>query len=1208
MDGRIYHPTKQKSHTAIMIMNSNQHSLEQLLSENQNLQRRLSEAEDTLAAIQNGEVDAIVVSHTDGEHIFSLKGSEHPYRIMVETMSEGAAFLINTGYICYNNQQLASLLQVPMQKLTGSLFSEYVSPQDQPLIAERLNNFNAHQNNHDEITLINSSGQQLTVLLSWNQLELTDEMGLGLSLIITDISARKHAEQQIQRLNRLYEIANAMAILIIQSKDRNTLFRDFCTIAVVRGGFRLAWIGLVNADTGHINISSVDGASEYLQNLNLNIHNNLDANLPTVTAILNGNYCLYNDFLGAVETYRLHEKARQYGLLAAASVAIKENNITIGALTLFAGEKNYFDDQQITLLKQMGADISFAIDNINQQARLNAANLALLQAKERESAAELLNEKERLLSKSQSISHIGSWSYDFNNPIIWSDETYHLLGVSADSFIPTPDSFIDLVHVDDRLAMRDYIAAFAEGHNPGKIMYRRILPDDTLRYLSASGELLRDKQGQALRMVGTVYDVTEQHLNEVAMQQSEERLRLALDAAKLGIFDRNILNNQVTISERTEEIWGYAAGEFKGHFEEFASRVHPEDLAKIDTEMKRSLTDQDQYNSEYRVIWPDQSVHWLSVIGEFYMDTTDYSPHIRGIIEDITPRKLTENSLKLAASVFTHSREGIIITDAAAHIIDVNDSFSYITGYSRAEVLGLDPSLFKSKRNEADLFKKMWRALITKKHWYGELWNHRKNGDEYAIMLNVSAVLDNLGKIQSYVALFSDITATKTHQQQLEHIANYDALTGLPNRLLLADRLEQAIIQAQRQGDSVAIVYLDLDGFKAINDQHGHSIGDELLITISQRMRDMLREVDTLARIGGDEFVAVLVNLYDQEDCEPLLKRLLRAAADPLLINDLILQVSASIGVTLYPKDDSDADQLLRHADQAMYAAKQSGKNRYLYFDLIRDAAIKIEQESLANIRNALDKGEFILFYQPKVNLKTGQVIGAEALIRWQHPELGLLLPANFLPSIKNHPYDIELGEWVIDKVFTQLSEWQQQDFTLPISVNIGAQHLQQNYFVLGLSERFKAYPKIRPNQIELEILESSALEDIINASNIMKTSCDIGVHFALDDFGTGYSSLTYLRHLPVNMLKIDQSFVRDMLTNLEDLSIIEGVIGLARAFHHQVIAEGVETTEHCDRLLELGCDLAQGFAIAKPMPAEQLPDWVKDWHQQSGSLVKGEG
>jgi EAL domain-containing protein (putative c-di-GMP-specific phosphodiesterase class I) len=329
---------------------------------------------------------------------------------------------------------------------------------------------------------------------------------------------------------------------------------------------------------------------------------------------------------------------------------------------------------------------------------------------------------------------------------------------------------------------------------------------------------------------------------------------------------------------------------------------------------------------------------------------------------------------------------------------------------------------------------------------------------------------------------------------------------------------------------------------------------------------------------------------------------LLQAAADPLIVNDFILQVSASIGVTLYPKDDSDADKLLRHADQAMYMAKQSGKNRYLYFDLIQNAALKSEQEMLAGIRKAIDNDEFVLYFQPKVNMKTGLVIGAEALIRWQHPEQGLLLPAVFLPLIKNHAYDIELGEWVLDAAFAQLADWQQQNFIISVSVNIGAHHLQKECFVLGLSQRFAAYPNILAHQLELEILESSALEDLNNASNIMKSCCDIGVHFALDDFGTGYSSLTYLKRLPVNMLKIDQSFVRDMLIDLENLPIIEGVIGLAKAFHHQVIAEGVETQTHCERLLELGCYLAQGYVFAKPMPADQLADWVKDWHQQSAT------
>jgi EAL domain-containing protein (putative c-di-GMP-specific phosphodiesterase class I) len=315
-------------------------------------------------------------------------------------------------------------------------------------------------------------------------------------------------------------------------------------------------------------------------------------------------------------------------------------------------------------------------------------------------------------------------------------------------------------------------------------------------------------------------------------------------------------------------------------------------------------------------------------------------------------------------------------------------------------------------------------------------------------------------------------------------------------------------------------------------------------------------------------------------------------------VGQTILQVSASIGVTVYPKDAADADQLLRHADQAMYVAKQSGKNCYKLFDLIQDAALKAEQDNLASVRNAMDRREFVLHYQPKVNMKTGAVIGAEALIRWQHPEQGLLLPAAFLPIINNHSYGIELGEWVIDAAFAQLTEWHKQNFYLPVSVNIGAHHLQQDGFVLRLRERFAAHPAIRPDHIDLEILESSALVDMNNAMNIMKACCEIGVHFALDDFGTGYSSLTYLRRLPVNMLKIDQSFVRDMMSDPEDLAIIEGVIGLAKAFHYQVIAEGVETAGHGELLLALGCDLAQGYAIARPMPGTELPWWVDNWLQ----------
>jgi diguanylate cyclase (GGDEF)-like protein len=465
-------------------------------------------------------------------------------------------------------------------------------------------------------------------------------------------------------------------------------------------------------------------------------------------------------------------------------------------------------------------------------------------------------------------------------------------------------------------------------------------------------------------------------------------------------------------------------------------------------------------------------------------------------------------------------------------------------------------------------------------------------------MKTISAVRNTQGITTHYVALGNDITPIKEHQNQLERIAHYDILTNLPNRVLLSDRLSQAMLQCSRHEQSLAVVFLDLDGFKAINDTHGHDVGDELLIILSARMQEALREGDSLARIGGDEFVAVLAGLAKVEDCEPVLERLLLATSERVIIDNIVVNVSASIGVTLYPQDNVDADLLLRHADQAMYVAKELGKNRYHLFDTAQDDAVKVQRESLEAIRIALDNHQFVLYYQPKVNMRTGSVVGVEALIRWQHPERGLLNPIEFLPVIENSPMSIELGEWVIDRALTQISQWQAMGIKLHVStsVNIAAVQLQQPDFTDKLTTLLAAHPDVEPRYLELEVLETSALDDIHDVSTIMHDCIALGVKFALDDFGTGYSSLTYLRRLPASLIKIDQTFVRDMLNDADDLAIVEGVIALAKSFKRDVIAEGVETIEHGTALLQLGCELAQGYGIAKPMPASDIPAWITDW------------
>ena len=445
--------------------------------------------------------------------------------------------------------------------------------------------------------------------------------------------------------------------------------------------------------------------------------------------------------------------------------------------------------------------------------------------------------------------------------------------------------------------------------------------------------------------------------------------------------------------------------------------------------------------------------------------------------------------------------------------------------------------------------------------------------------------------------VLSDISSQKEHELELQRIAHYDVLTTLPNRVLLADRLRQGMAQAVRRGKSLAVAYIDLDGFKQINDEHGHDAGDQLLTAVAARMKHTLRDGDTLARLSGDEFIAVLMNLTDATASAPMFNRLLAAASQPTHIGELVLQVSASLGATYYPQtEDVDANQLLRQSDQAMYQAKAAGKDRYHVFDAGQDSSVRGQHESLERIRHALVAREFVVHYQPKVNMRTGVVTGAEALIRWQHPERGLLLPAAFLPVTESHPLAIDIGEWVIDTVLTQMAQWRVAGLDLPISVNVSARQLQQADFGLRLRELLAAHPEIMPGRLELEVTETSALEDLAHVSRVIEGCREIGVVFALDDFGAGYASLNYLKRLPVVQLKIDQSFVCNMRDDPDDLVILDSILVLASVFGRQVIAEGVGTVEHGELLLQLGCELAQGTGIARPMPAADLPAWSAAW------------
>ena len=738
------------------------------------------------------------------------------------------------------------------------------------------------------------------------------------------------------------------------------------------------------------------------------------------------------------------------------------------------------------------------------------------------------------------------------------------------------------------------------GHGRTEIVFEdsRDAQSGDIRHYRSIKKPFKDGLGNNQILV-IAQDITEILCNQQKVAESERRLQSVLDATREGIWDWDLPSNQVIHNQRWYETLGLKRGTDDDSVEAFSELIHPEDKARVWQRLDALVQGHSEhYYSEHRLRLKSGSYIWVQDRGRVSERGSEGQPvRVSGSFSDISARKLAEEKLQLAASVFGNTREGITITDTNGTILDVNAAFTHITGFSREEVLGKNPRILSSGRQGKDFYTELWRSLRDKGHWYGEIWNRRKTGEVYAEMLNINAVRDNQGNTRNFVALFSDITLIKTHQQALEHIAHFDALTQLPNRTLLADRLRQGMTQAVRRGQRLAVAFLDLDGFKVVNDTHGHEAGDHLLVSLAARMRHSLRDGDSLARLGGDEFVAVLVDLDDIESSLPTLTRLIEAAAQPLPFGDVMLQVSASVGVTFYPQADAvDADQLLRQADQAMYQAKLAGKNRYQVFDAELDKTVRGQHEILERIRLALLNEEFVLHYQPKVNMRSGDIVGAEALIRWQHPQRGLLHPIDFLPLIEDHALAVEVGEWVIRTALTQMDKWHRVGLDLPVSVNVGARQLQQPDFVPHLRGLLAANPNVRPACLELEVLETSALEDLARVSQVIESVRQLGVKFALDDFGTGYSSLAYLKRLSVTQLKIDQTFVRDMLDDPDDLAILDAVLGLCVSFRLQVIAEGVETIEHGEMLLQLGCELAQGYGIARPMPAEKMLEWAAHW------------
>ena len=542
----------------------------------------------------------------------------------------------------------------------------------------------------------------------------------------------------------------------------------------------------------------------------------------------------------------------------------------------------------------------------------------------------------------------------------------------------------------------------------------------------------------------------------------------------------------------------------------------------------------------------------------------------------------------LALEIFESTAEGLIVTDRNGAILQANPAFCAATGYTREELIGQNPRIMKSDRHDADFYRAMWHDLTTTGHWQGEVWDRRKNDEVYPKWLTVDALRNVDGEVTHYLGISSDITRVKQTEAELERRAHYDELTGLPNRILFRDRLQQATAQAQRQNNMAALLFLDLDGFKAVNTSLGHRAGDALLTKVAERLTASVRVSDTVARFGGDEFAVVLPALSDSSAAALVARKIRDAFQSPFVIDGEEASVTTSIGIALFPQDGAGVDELLKNADTAMYHAKELGRNGHRFFSGALHAKALLRLELEADLKRAIENEEFLLHYQPKIDLRSGNITGVEALVRWQHPTQGLVPPARFIPIAEQTKLILPLGEWVLRTALKQQSAWLAAGYSLRMAVNLAAPQFEQadlaNRIARALIDSFA-----QPDNLELELTESTAMANPDATTSTLLELKSIGVHVSIDDFGTGYSSLGYLKRFPIDALKIDRSFVRDLSTDPDDQTIARAIIGLARALGHTVIAEGVETKEQLRFLMQEGCDEVQGYLLSRPVTADAL-------------------
>ncbi len=760
----------------------------------------------------------------------------------------------------------------------------------------------------------------------------------------------------------------------------------------------------------------------------------------------------------------------------------------------------------------------------------------------------------------------------------------------------------------DKAFFRDLWRTIASGKTwQGEICNRA--KDGSLYWVATSIAPKRNRNGVHEGYIALRTDITQTKRHELHLIKQNALLQETQKLGQVGHWEFDIYSSVLEGSEeiyRILEVDPHAPARSLGHAK--FSLIHPEDREAVMRRFCESLSRCNSYSIEYRLLFAGSRIKWVKECGTTHFDSHGRPLYTIGSMQDIDQHKKTEEQLRIASITF-ETQESIVVTDARARIVSVNKSFERLTGYAAAEVIGRNPSLLKSGRHDAEFYRQMWASIIEEGNWTGEIWDRRKNGEVYPKWLNISAVRNEAGEITHFVAISMDMTDRKLAEEKIHRLAFFDTLTDLPNRRLLVDRLGQALTHSLRTCAFGAIFFMDLDDFKIINDTKGHDAGDMLLIEVAARLKSCVRENDTVARLGGDEFVVILQDLSDDREiaasqAESIARKIVASLSYPYHLSGHEHHCSVSIGVCLFQGRDTSIEELLKQADTAMYQAKSATGSGIRFFESSMQTAVELRATLEQQLRHALVNQELHLHFQLQVDNQRN-IIGAEILLRWLNANHGVVSPADFIPLAEDTGLILPIGQWVLETACAQLQRWQQDARTrhLHLAVNVSARQFRQENFANQVKEIMNRF-SIDPALLKLELTESLVLIDVEDTIQKMHSLKELGVKFSMDDFGTGYSSLSYLKRLPLDQIKIDQSFVRDIVSDKSDAVLVQTIIDMSRNFGLEVIAEGVETDQQLEILQRNGCHAFQGYLFGRPVTLDEFEDLLDGLPERSSYLI----